>query len=179
MANTLAPYGFRLWERRTGGFGGTPLAPGIAGSNIGPSPGGPLQFPSTAVLAVGDPVRSSLGIGYIAAGTNAVYGVLNSPVPAGFGDTATQKHYPEIIPADDGSVFSCQSTTTTNVTQALIGVAAKKYRIAGTTSGYTGIDFTHTTTGVLQVLALKPGSSFGTYAEVLVMIVRGAFFGQA
>jgi hypothetical protein len=60
-----------------------------------------------------------------------------------------------------------------------VGVAAKKYRIGATTSGYLGIDLSHFTGGVLQVVGLAPGSAFGTYAELLVIIARGAFYGAA
>jgi hypothetical protein len=61
-----------------------------------------------------------------------------------------------------------------------MGVASKKYRISsGGTSGYSGIDLSHTTGGVLSVIGLKPGSALGTYAELLVVFTRGVFYGES
>jgi len=177
MANTNAPYGFRLWTTTNPSTGAVGVTPGAAaGSSVSAS--GPLPIASATTLKVGDPIKSSLGLGYLATGTNAIYGICNSPVP-NFNETATAKHYPEIIPASDQNIWRCQSTTTTGLTQAYIGVAKNAYRIGGTTSGYQGIDITHTTGGVLGIVALAPGSAFGTYAEVLVVIRRGAFYGAA
>jgi len=164
MANTNAPYGFRLWRRGTGGSGTIPL--------------GGVTIPSAGTFKVGDPVKVSAGLGYLAAGTNATYGIANRVVP-GWGEAATTQKSLEIIPCDDATYFRAQSIGTTNATIAFVGVASKKYRIAGTTSGYTGIDLTHTTAGVLQILELAPGSAFGTYAEFIVMFARGAYFGAA
>jgi hypothetical protein len=135
-----------------------------------------LPIPSAGTLKVGDPVKSSLGLGYLATGTNAIYGIVDSPVP-GYIETATAKHYPDIIPAVDTAVFRCQSISTVNATAGYCGVA-KKYRIGGTTSGYLGVDLSHTTGGVLQVIGLAPGSAYGSYAELLVTVARGAFVGQ-
>ena len=70
-------------------------------------------------------------------------------------------------------------TSTINVTQGYIGVAGKKYWLGGTTSGYMGIDFSHTTNGNLVVVGLAPWSAFGTFAEVLVIFTRGVFYGQS
>ena len=164
MANTNSPYGFRLWQKLSGSDAGAVMSPAL------------LKIPSAATLKVGDPVKASLGLGYIAVGTNAIYGVIDSPVP-GWNETATQPHYPDILPADDNSVWRVQSIGAVNATIGYMGVA-KKYRIGGTTSGYTGIDLSHSTGGVLQVIGLAPGSAYGTYAELLVEITRGAFTGQ-
>ena len=176
MANTNAPYGFRLYTRLMAGTGSVAVAPGIGGSTA--SSGGPLKVPSAGTLKIGDPVKSSIGLGYLATGTNAVFGICNSAVP-GWNETATQLHYPEIIPADDQTIWRAQSIGTVNATAGYVGVAKNKYRIGGTTSGYTGVDLSHTTGGVLEILALAPGSSFGTYAEFLVIFTRGAFYGAA
>lgn len=165
MANSNAPYGFRLWTEIGSGTTNQ-LAPVL------------LKVPSTATLNVGDPLKASLGLGYLAAGTNAIFGICNSPVP-GWGETATQAHYPDVIPANDAAVWRVQSIGTVNVTQGYLGVASKRYRIGGTTSGYTGIDLSKSTGGVLQVVGLAPGSALGTYAELLVIIARGAFNGIA
>ena len=177
MANSNSPYGFRLYTTLNTGHGAVAVTPGqAAGGTLSSS--GPLAIGSATTLKVGDPIKSSAGLGYLAVGTNAVYGICNSPVP-GFLETAIQKHYPEIIPVDDQKVWRAQVLSTTNVTQGYIGVASKKYRIGGTTSGYQGIDLAHTTGGVLQVVALAPGSALGTYAELLVVFTRGAFNGVA
>jgi hypothetical protein len=175
MANVNAPYGFRLWTRLTPGTGSVAIAPGI-----NPAVGalGPIPVISAAVLKVGDPLKVVAGVAALAGTTNAIYGICNSPVP-GYGETATQRHYPEIIPADDQTIWRVQSIGTVNVTATMLGVAANKYRIGGATSGYTGINLGATTGGVLEVLAFAPGSGPGTYAELLVMITRGAFYGQA
>jgi hypothetical protein len=165
MANTNTPYGFRLWSQIGAGTT-TPLSPSL------------LKVSSATTLKVGDPVKSSLGVGYLAAGTNAIYGICDSPVP-GWNETATQLHYPDLLPAVDSSIWRVQSIGTTNVTAGYMGVASKKYRIGGTTSGYTGIDLSHSTGGVMQVIGLAPGSALGTYAELLVVIARGAFYGAA
>lgn len=175
MANSNAPYGFRFWNRLVPGTGSVATAPGAAaGGTLSSS--GQVPIPSAATLKVGDPLHVSLGLGYLAVTTNAIFGIVNSPVP-NFNETAVQKHYPEIIPADDQTIWRVQSMGTKNVTQGLLGMP-NKYRLSGS-SGAVGIDFTHTTGGVLVPIALAPGSAFGTYAEVLVLIVRGAFYGQA
>jgi hypothetical protein len=177
MANSNAPYGFRLWTRTSAGSGASSVTPGAAaGGTLASS--GPLPIASATTLKVGDPIKSSLGLGYLATGTNAIFGICNSPVP-GYGETATQKHYPELIPANAETIWRCQSTSTLNITQGYIGIASKKYRIGNTTSGYLGINLGNTTGGVLQVVGLAPGSAFGTYAELLVIIARGAFYGAA
>ena len=177
MANSNAPYGFRLWTTANPATGATAITPGAAaGGTLSAS--GPLPIASATTLKVGDPIKSSVGLGYLAVGTNAIFGICNSPVP-NFNETAIQKHYPELIPADADKIWRVQSIGTVNVTQGYIGVASKKYRIGGTTSGYQGIDLSHTTGGVLQVVGLAPGSAFGTYAELLVIIARGAFYGAA
>lgn len=165
MANSNAPYGFRLWAEIGSGTTNQ-LSPAL------------LKVPSTASLKVGDPLKASAGLGYLASGTNAVFGICNSPVP-GWGETATEYHYPDVIPANDSAIWRVQSIGTVNVTQGYLGVASKKYRIGGTTSGYTGIDLSHSTGGVLQVIGLAPGSALGTYAELLVTVARGAFCGVA
>jgi hypothetical protein len=165
MSNSNAPYGFRLWEHIGAGTT-TQMAPYR------------LPVASAGSLKVGDPIKSSLGYGYLAAGTNAIFGICQSPVP-GYGESATELHYPDILPANDNAIFRCQSIGTVNVTQGYIGVASKRYRIGGTTSGYTGIDLSKSTGGVLQVLGLAPGSALGTYAELLVSVARGAFCGVA
>jgi hypothetical protein len=165
MANTNAPYGFRLWSRLSGGTGTVPFPPAQ------------LAVASATTLKVGDPIKVTAGKGLLAGTTNAMYGVCNSPVP-GWNETATQLHYPDIIPADDQTIFRCQSIGTVNATIALMGLPTK-YRIGGSTSGYTGIDLSHTTGGVLAVVGLAPGSAYGTYAELLVAVTRGVFVGNA
>jgi len=177
MANTNAPYGFRLWTTTNPATGAVAVTPGQAAGGTYSS-SGPLAIASATTLKVGDPIKSSLGLGYLATGTNAIFGICNSPVP-GFGETATAKHYPEIIPADGDKIWRCQSIGTVNASVGYIGVASKKYRIGGSTSGYQGIDLSHSTGGVLQIVGLAPGSAFGTYAELLVIIARGAWYGQA
>ena len=165
MANTNAPHGFCLWSQIGAGTT-TVLSPAQ------------LKVPSAATLKVGDPIKSSVGLGYLAVGTNAVYGVVDSPVP-GWNEVATQPHYPDIIPAVDSNIWRAQSIGTVNVTVGFMGVPAKKYRIGGTTSGYLGVDLSHSTGGVLQVIGLAPGSALGTYADLLVIFGRGAFYGVA
>ena len=176
MANTNAPYGFRLWGRLVPGTGSIAVGPGSpAGATASSS--GPLTVGSATTLKVGDPIKASLGIGYLAAGTQAIFGICNSPVP-GWGETATQKHYPEILPCDDQTIWRCQSIGTVNATAGYCGMA-KKYKIGGTTSGYTGINLATAGTGALSPIALAPGSAYGTFAELLVMVVRGQFYGAA
>ena len=178
MANTLAPYGFRLYNRMVAATGSVAVVVGkAAGGTISAS--GPIPIASATTLKVQDPIKVSAGVGYLAGITGAVYGVLNSAVP-GYSETATQKHYPEILPADDQSIWVCQSTKSTiNVTQGYIGVAGKKYWLGGTTSGYMGIDFSHTTNGNLVVVGFAPWSAPGTFAEVLEIFTRGVFYGQS
>ena len=173
MANTNAPYGFRLWTRLNAGTGAIATAPGAAAGGTYAS-SGQIPVASATTLHVGDPIRLTQGLGLLATGTYAISYICNSPVP-GYGETAVQKHYPELIPADDQTIFRCQSIGTVNVTQGYIGVKSKGRAIGGTTSGYTGIGLS--TSGALQVVALAPGSAFGTYAELLVMVTRGTFYG--
>jgi hypothetical protein len=94
MSNSNAPYGFRLWAVRAGGSGAVPMSP------IRP------KVPSAGSMTIGDPLKISAGLGYIASGTNAVFGVLQSKVP-GWNETATEYHYPDVLPADPNLIWCC------------------------------------------------------------------------
>ncbi len=190
MANSNSPYGFRLYGRLSGGSGTFVVAPGMAAGGDQSSTG-PLAVASATVLSVGDPIKATLGLGVLATTTMAIFGICNSPVP-NFLQTAIAKHYPEIIPVDDNTILECQSIGTTKVTQGYIGVVGsglpfttgglrKLYRIGGGTSGYLGIDLTHTTGGMLQIVGLspRPGNTLATYAQLLVVVARGPFVGSA
>jgi hypothetical protein len=176
MANTNAPYGFRLYTHTSNGSGGVAVAPGKAAGGSA-SASGPIPFASALTVLVGDPIMVSAGLGYVCTTTHAIYGIANSAVP-GWGETATAKHYPEIIPADDQTIFVAQAMGTTNVTQGYIAVAGNRHKIKASGT-YKGIDMSASATGPLEVIGLAPWSAFGTYAELLVIVCRGAFYGVA
>ncbi len=189
MANVNSPYGFRLWTRLVPGTGASSVAPGLVTSDsksYGPDamPSfGPVAFPSGATLSPGDPIKVSAGLGYLCAVTNAIYGILLDPVPEAWNPSSTKRHYPGIAPADDQSVWVVQSIGTTNVTAGMLGIPTKRYRLASSSTGHMGIDMSHSANGgscgLLPIaLAPIPGNAYGTYAQLLVLITRGAFYGQ-
>ena len=178
MANSNSPYGFRLYGRLVPGTGTVAVTPGAAAGGTYSS-SGPIPIASATALTIGDPIRVSAGLGYLCGVTGAIYGICNSPVP-NFGETTTAKHYPEIIPADDQTIWQIQAKTGVIVSQGYIGVASKAYWMGGTTSGYKTIDLSHTTNGTLRVIGFAPGTTQkASCAELLVIINRGAFYGAS
>ncbi len=155
MANLNNPHGF-LWEK-TEHAGAVKLKR--------------FQTVSNATLSVGDPLVIVNGYVKLAGVTStALFGFAAEAVTGAVG---TRKSV-AIIPALDGYIFSAQSKSTVNLTAGYLGA---KGGIAGTTSGKIGFSPT-ATTSVLQILRLKPGSTWGTYAQIMVAVIKSSYGGS-
>lgn len=155
MANTNNPHSF-LWEK-TDQSGAVKLKRGKTVSNT--------------TLKVGDPL--SIVGGYIklaGATSTALYGFAAEAIT---GVAATQNSV-AFIPAADGYIFSGQSRSTVNITAGYVG---KRAGIIVTTNGKCGI-YVSAATSVLQIMGLKPGSAWGTYAQLMVAVVRSSYAGS-
>jgi len=155
MANTNNPHSF-LWEK-TGQSGAVKLRR--------------FKTVSNTTLAVGDPVVLASGYAKLAGVTStALFGFAAEAVT---GATGVRKSI-ALIPAMDGYIFSAQVKSSTNLTAGYLGA---KGGIAGTTNGKIGFSAT-ATTSVLQILGLKPGSAWGTYAQVMLAVIKSSYGGS-
>lgn len=156
MANANSPYGFQFHHMNA------------AGSVV-------LERKKTlsnATISVGDPLVLTNGKLKLAGVTSvALFGVSLESVTA---VAATQKSV-LYIPAIKNYVWSAQCRSTLNVTAGYVG---GKAILVGTTNGKVGIYPKAAGTSVLQIVGLKPGSAWGTYAELLFVIMRSAYEGQ-
>lgn len=152
MANTDNPHGFRVHQIRN--MGSTvPLVYVTVDTNIS--------------LAEGDMVKIEAdGYANIAATTNAVFGMAAESVTGAAGTR------PEIavVPAVPEVVFSAQTSGSAAVTD--IGEAIPL-------EGTTGIQELNEdgSDGAFKVIGLKPGSEWGTNAELLVTVVKSQYVG--
>jgi hypothetical protein len=74
-----------------------------------------------------------------------------------------------IIPSLRDYLWAAQNKSNVNITAGYLG---KNFGIAGTTNGKIGLSST-ATTSVCKIVGLKPGSAWGTYAELLFVIIKG------
>lgn len=152
MANTDNPHGFKVYQSKKYGSA-LPLEYKTVDTNI--------------TLAEGDAVLIEAD-GYlnIAATTNAVYGFAAESVTGAAGTR------PEIavLPADPEIVFSAQ--TSGSAAQTDVG---EKIPLEGT----TGIQELNEdgSGGAFLVVGLKPGSEWGTNAELLVRVAKSQWAG--
>lgn len=157
MANTNNPHGF-LWEK-TDQSGSVKLKR--------------MKTASNTSLKVGDPVSILNGLIKLAgATTTALYGVAAESIVG----VAGTRNSVALIPAVDGYIFSGQHLSTLNLTAGYLG---KRMGIISNTSGKCGISgYTGGTTGVLQIVGLKSGSAWGTYAQLMVAVIRSSYAGS-
>jgi hypothetical protein len=127
---------------------------------------------SAAKIGVGDPLVISSGYVKLAGATStALFGFAAESCTS----TAGVRKSVAIIPALGGYLFSAQHSNTLNVTAGYVG---KRCGIgSSTSSGKIGLNLA-ATTSVLQVMGLKPGSAWGTYAELMVAVVRSSYDGS-
>lgn len=156
MANPNSPYGFQLHHMNAAGA--------LTLMRV--------KTLSNATISVGDPLVLTNGKLKLAGVTSvALFGVSLESVT---GKAATQ-YSALIIPALKHYVWSAQCRSTLNVTAGYVG---GKAILVGTTNGKIGILPRAAGTSVLQIVGLKPGSAWGTYAELLFVIMRSAYEGQ-
>jgi hypothetical protein len=154
MANPNNPHGF-LFERNLAG-GSMVLDRWKTTSNVSLSPGDPI-------------VKASGRIKLAGATSTALFGVCVESVTA----VAATTKSASFIPALPHYLWSGQVGSTVNMTSGLIGA---RYGIAGTTTGKIKLSTT-ATTSVAQIVGLKPGSAYGTYAELLFVIAKSSYSG--
>ena len=153
MANVNSPYGFQF-QRNLAAGASIVTNRFITASNAALSPGDPVVLASDLAKLAG--ITSTALFGVSLESVTGAAGVKKSAL---------------VIPALKEYLFAAQCSGTTNITQGYIG---KKAGIAGTTNGKLTINVA-ATTSVLQIVGLKPGSSFGTYAELLFVICKSAY----
>ncbi len=158
MANTNKPYGFQLW--RSDG------AVGVVHQEV--------QIDTGITIYPGDPLVRATD-GYFTACATAAAKIVGF---AAEGVTGAAGVRPKIrmVPALENYTFVAQCMTTTNFTGALAGTN-KALRRSGV---YFGVHGAATpTTSILSIVGLKPGSAWGTYAEVLCKVRASGYTGQA
>jgi len=155
MANTNNKHGF-LWEK-TNQAGAVKL--------------NRWKSVSAAAIKVGDPLVLASGYLKLAGVTSTgLYGIAAEAVTSAAGVRKSLA----IIPFAAGHVFSAQHGSTLNLTAGYFG---KRCGIMGTTNGKIALNAA-ATTSVLEIVGLKPGSAWGTYAELLVTVVRSTYDGS-
>jgi hypothetical protein len=121
---------------------------------------------SNASLSPGDPVVLVSGYLKIAGVTStALFGVSLESVTGAAGVRKSAL----VIPSLRDYIWAAQNKSAVNITAGYLG---KNFGIAGTTSGKIGLSST-ATTSVCKIVGLKPGSAWGTYAELLFVIIKG------
>jgi len=155
MANTNNPHSF-LWEK-TDQSGAVKLKRGKTVSNTTLKVGDPLSIVGGLIKLAG--ATSTALYGFAAEAVTGVVGTRNSVA---------------FIPAADGYIFSGQHLSTLNLTAGYLG---KRAGVIVNTNGKCGINAA-ATTSVLQILGLKPGSAWGTYAQLMVAVVRSSYAGS-
>jgi len=135
---------------------------------------------SAAKIGVGDPLILAAwtsatqkgGVKLAGATSTALFGFAVESCTS----TAGVRKSVALIPAESGYIFSAQMSGTLNLT---VGYLGKKCTIgSSTTAGKIGLSNPNAATSVLQIIGLRPGSAWGTYAELLVAVVRSSYDGS-
>jgi hypothetical protein len=151
MPNVNSPYGFTIQRNQAAG------AAYVANRFV---------TQSNASLSPGDPVVLVSGYLKIAGVTStALFGVSLESVTGAAGVRKSAL----VIPSLRDYIWAAQNKSAVNITAGYLG---KNFGIAGTTSGKIGLSST-ATTSVCKIVGLKPGSAWGTYAELLFVIIKG------
>lgn len=155
-AYTNDPKGFRFEFSTAGGY--PTLHEGLVQTNTSIAAGDALIWLTTGYLSIA---------------------LSTSPLIAGVAAhaiTGAAGVYPKLrfYPAVDTNVFSIQATTTTNVTQSLIGT----YRSIEFGTGAMGLDMGDADPGVCNIIGFKRGYTVGTYPHMLVVFKKSQFVGQ-
>ena len=158
MASVNRPYGFQLWKN-DGGAGVVHQEVQID-TNITIYPGDPLVR-ATDGYFTGCATAAAKIVGFAAEGVTGAVGV---------------RPKIRMVPALENYTFVAQCMLTVNFTAALAGVN-RGLRRSGLFYGvHAG---TTTVTSILAIIGLKPGSAWGTYAEVLCKVRGSGYTGQA
>lgn len=157
MANTNGPFGF-LWA-------GTDEAGAVKMTR--------RQTTANTSLKTGDPLFMSGGYLRLAAAADAaIWGVAAEDVTGASG----VKKSIAVLPCKQGSRWYVQHRSTLNLTAGYLGA---KGGINGTTSGKIGMYY-NVNTSTLQIIGLKrtPGNAWGSYAQLLVKVIRSQYDGS-
>lgn len=154
MANPDNAYGFKF-QRRMNGSGVAPMVT--------------VQAQTNTAIAAGDPVVLGTD-GYLIVATAAstsLYGVAAHAITA---ETGTYKDV-MVIAALPDVVFCGQSSGDAQITRR-----GEAVDIEGSTGAFE-INEDASSTGVIQIRDLKPGSAWGTNAELLFTVKESQFTG--
>jgi hypothetical protein len=157
MANTNAPYGFQLW--RSDG------AIGVVCQEV--------QIDTSITIYPGDPLVRATD-GYFTACATAAAKIVGFAAEGVTGAAAVRPKI-RMIPALEDYTFVAQCMTTVNFTAALCG-SNRGLRRSG---AFYGVHAGAATTSILSIIGLKPGSAWGSFAEVLCKVRASGYTGQA
>jgi hypothetical protein len=158
MASVNSPYGFQLW--RSDG------AIGVVCQEV--------QIDTSITIYPGDPLVRKATTNYFTACATAAAKIVGF---AQEGVTGAAGVRPKIrmIPALENYTFVAQCMLTVNFTAGLAGTN-RGLRRSGT---FFGVHAGVAVTSILSIIGLKPGSAWGTYAEVLCKVRGSGYTGQA
>ena len=128
---------------------------------------------SNVAISIGDPIVNTGGVGGVklaGATSVALFGVSLETVTA---VAATRKSV-AFIPALPFYIFNAQHGGTLNLTAGYLG---RRCGIQGATNGRISLNGA-ATTSICQIVGLKGGSIWGTYAELLFIINRSNYYGK-
>jgi len=158
MANTNKPYGFQLWQNDGG--------PGVALVEV--------QIDTNISIGIGDPLARATD-GYATQCNTAASRIIGFAAESVTGAAGVRPKI-RMVPALESLTFVAQAMTTINLSAGLVG-SNRGLRRSG---AYFGVHAASTVTNsILTIVGLKPGSAFGTYAEILVKVRASGYSGQA
>jgi hypothetical protein len=157
MANTSNPYGFQLW--RSDG------AIGVVCQEV--------QIDTSITIYPGDPLVRATD-GYFTAVATAAAKIVGFAQEGVTGATGVRPKI-RMIPALEDYTFVAQCMLTVNFTAALAGTNRGVRR----SGAFFGVHAGAAVTSILSIIGLKPGSAWGTYAEVLLKVRGSGYTGQA
>lgn len=154
MSNPDNAYGFKF-QRRMNGSGVAPMVTKQADTNTAIAAGDPVALGTNGYLVVAS------------AASTALYGVAAHAITAATGENKDVM----VIAALPDVIFCGQSSGDAQITKR-----GEAVDIEGSTGAFE-INENASSTGVLQILDLKPGSEWGTNAELLFMVKESQFTG--
>lgn len=158
MANTNRPYGFQLWK--SDGDPGIVMVEVQIDTNISINAGDPLIRATDGYATQANTAATKL-IGFAAESVTGAAGV---------------RPKIRMYPAIENYTFVAQAMLTVNFSAGLVGLNRGLRRSGAYFGVHAGANVTQS---ILSIIGLKPGSAFGTYAEVLCKVRASGYTGQA
>lgn len=158
MASVNRPYGFQLWKSDGGA--------GVVHQEV--------QIDTNITINAGDPLVRATD-GYFTACATAAAKIVGFAAESVTGAVGIRPRI-RMVPALENYTFAAQAMLTVNFTAALAGTNRGLRR----SGAYFGIHAgANVTLSILAIIGLKPGSAWGTYAELLCKVRGSGYTGQA